>query len=76
MLWSEAVGDFIATLVGPLRVVRIAFDESNREAHVTVRKAEMTINVSESRIPDFALRGELLMDLTGWKLNVVYAAER
>ena len=69
LLWTDSVPDFIANLVAPLRVVRLALDEASRKANVTV-------TVSESRLPDLALRSDLLMDLTGWKLKVEFSKLR
>jgi N utilization substance protein A len=60
--WDESAEQFIANLLGPLRIIRTSFDDATREATVIVAEH------SGSRPPDHALRSKLLMSLTGWRL--------
>lgn len=62
--WEESPERFIANLLCPLRLTEVSFEERSRRA--TVRVA----GISESRRADLALRSELLMNLTGWRLQV------
>ena len=62
--WDESVERFIRSLLEPLRLRQVSFDEATREVKA------MGIQPYGSRFSDLALRSELLMNLTGWRLQL------
>jgi N utilization substance protein A len=62
--WDESVERFIRGLLAPLRLSQVSFDDATREVKVA------GILPCGSRFSDLTLRSELLMNLTGWKLQL------
>ncbi len=62
--WDDSTERFLANLLAPLRVLSVSFDESSRQARVCAGR------VRDSHTTDLELRANLLMDLTGWKLQL------
>jgi N utilization substance protein A len=62
--WDESVERFVANLLAPLRLAQVSFDDARREVKV------VGVQPPGPDFTDLALRSELLMNLTGWKLHL------
>jgi len=68
--WEKLTERFIASVLGPLRVISVALDQATREAKVRAEKGSNWPSTWSGLHPDFELRTKLPMDLTGRKLRL------
>jgi N utilization substance protein A len=62
--WDERVERFLTNLLAPLRLNHVTFNDPTREVKV------VAVHPPSGRFSGLALRSEMLMNLTGWRLQL------
>lgn len=63
--WNEDPGRFVASALGPARVINVAIDESTKTASVTVPEAQLSLAIGKD-----GQNARLAARLTGWRVDI------